>query len=403
MTTDQRNRSTRTAETNTDSSGNYNIASSYTAATSNNVQSMSWEGDVEIGDTFRVKVITGTAPNGYSTISASFTGNSDQILTAPETFSSDTASFTYANAATYTLSTLPNAPVGTYITSTYAASTNTITQTTGTNRPTQTDADMNTNGVRLFTRAYNAASTAGNPARIQIQIGKGLKGTSLELYKSTGKVTSGATTTTYVEGSIQYGPRMTSYDAVTGVLTLDAGYNATAITSHLFEFTDLSTQNNGYFVINASKNVSLTGIGLNRIATRAINTAGTSIANNTTTIVTYNSVKDFDTVGALNTSTGVYTATEAGYYQVNARIMFTAFAVAASVTCGIYKNGVQVQVQYTTGSTTANVYGAGVSDVLYLKKDDTVDVRVFQNTGTARALESGISGANVFSIAKISV
>jgi hypothetical protein len=48
-----------------------------------------------------------------------------------------------------------------------------------------------------------------------------------------------------------------------------------------------------------------------------VNTAGTSIPTNTTTIVTYNAAKTFDTNEALNAGTGVFTAPETGYYQVN--------------------------------------------------------------------------------------
>jgi microcystin-dependent protein len=97
-----------------------------------------------------------------------FKATNEAILTPTETFSTDTASLSYAGSAAYTLSTLQNAPVGTFITFTYAINTNTRTQTT--TRPTQTDADMNVNGIQMFARAYNAASTAAQPAAIAIQI-----------------------------------------------------------------------------------------------------------------------------------------------------------------------------------------------------------------------------------------
>ena len=190
------------------------------------------------------------------------TASTSHILTPSDTFSTDTAPLTYANAATYTLSTLANAPIGTYITFTYAANGNTRTQTTGTNRPTQTDADMNQNGIQIFTRAYNAASTAGNPAAIAIQIGKGLKGKSLDLYKSAGKVIAGSLDyLVFGTDSASRGVRLREYEETTGILTLDAGLQEnTNITNALLRYTDTSTQNNGYLTINASRSLPLLAV-----------------------------------------------------------------------------------------------------------------------------------------------
>lgn len=275
------------------------------------------------------------------------------IITATESFSTDTAQLTYAGSGTYTLTTLANAPVGTFITFTYAINSNTITQTTV--APTQTTADMNVNGIRLFTRAYNAASTAGNPARIQIQIGKGLKGTSLELYKSTGKVTSGATTTTYVEGSIQYGPRMTSYDSVTGVLTLDAAYNATSVSTHLFEFSDLSNQNNGYFVINASKSPALVGIPqvLPRIATlsdvKSSGTGGGTFTSGAWQTRTLNTISD---------PTGIVTSLSSNQFVLPAGEYYI-YATAPAAVVGPHK----AIIRNITDSTDALLGESSYADV----------------------------------------
>jgi hypothetical protein len=215
---------------------------------------------------FRGRGLTATNPN---------------ILTAPDTFSTDTASLTYAPSSTYTLATLANAPVGTYITFTYAANTNTRTQTT--TRPTQTDENMNVNGMLLFTRAFNAASTAGNPSTIAIQIGKGLKGKSLDLYKSVGKVTSGQTDFFQFPTQLElaHGIDIISYNEVSGIIIVDAGdKKSAAITSSLLRFSDATTQTSGYLVINASKNPALVGLSplVQRVATikdvKANNTQG---------------------------------------------------------------------------------------------------------------------------------
>lgn len=238
----------------------------------------------------------GTVSDNYYSILAETT--SDEILTAPESFSTDTASLTYAGSGTYTLATLNTAPVGTFITFTYAASTNTRTQTTV--APTQTTADMNVNGIQLFTRAYNAASTAASPSTIAIQIGKGLKGTSLNLYKSAGKVIAGgvdirgAATT-----SSQQGLAHKDYNEVTGILILDAGNNfSTAVTSYDFLFSDITSQTNGYLVINASKSPALTGVPVlqPRIATlsdvKASGTVGGASTGGTYVTRTLNTLVD---------------------------------------------------------------------------------------------------------------
>ena len=82
---------------------------------------------------------------------------------------------------------------------------------------------MNTNGILLYTRAYNAASTAAQPAVVAIQIGKGFKGISNTVYKSTGKVTSGDLDH-LINASQEVGLAIKSYDEVTGILILEAGY-----------------------------------------------------------------------------------------------------------------------------------------------------------------------------------
>lgn len=188
---------------------------------------------------------------------------SDQIITPPEVFSTDTNTLTYAPSSLYTLATLEDAPVGTFITFTYAANTNTRTQTT--TAPTQTTADMNLNGLRIFARPYNAASTAAEPAALAIQVGKGFKGKTIDLYKSVGKVTPGSTEADSGGNSSEFmsGLGLSNYDEKSGVMYVDAGFNYSTInTSRFFRFNDLTIQTNGYLVINASKSPLKLGFGI---------------------------------------------------------------------------------------------------------------------------------------------
>jgi hypothetical protein len=251
---------------------------------------------LDIGDILRVQR-DATFISSIPSVTLTATASSDQILTAPESFSTDTASLTYASSSAYTLSTLQNAPVGTYITFTYAANTNTRTQTT--TRPTQTDADMNVNGMQVFTRAYNAASTAASPAAVAIQIGKGLKGKSLDLYKSAGKVTSGSLDYVILTNdTAAYGAGYKEYNEVTGVLIIDAAAAINTNTARTFVYSDGSTVTSGYLVINASKSPALTGVPLllPRIATlsdvKASGTAGGTATSGSYQTRTLNTLSD---------------------------------------------------------------------------------------------------------------
>jgi hypothetical protein len=327
---------------------------------------------------------------------------STNIVTSAETFSTDTAALTYAGSATYTLSTLANAPVGTFITFTYAINTNTRTQTT--TAPTQTTSDMNSNGIQIFTRAYNAASTAAQPAAIAIQIGKGMKGVTKDLYKSAGKVTSGSLDSVLAAADTgSFGLDFKEYNESTGILILDAGFNDVDVTSHNFRFSDLTAQTNGYVVINASKNPALTGIGASIVAARGVNTAGTSIAT-TDTVIVFDTAKTFDTTGSLNTSTGIFTAPITGYYNVSSTIGLASdtYAVNGGVNLSGYKNSAIYSSAVTRSQAAASLaLNVSYSDQVYLAAGDTFEMRASTTAGPT-ALDT-TAGRNYFSITKVNV
>jgi hypothetical protein len=371
------------------------------AGVGNNNGFASYSNIMNAGDTFSASAITSSFTNSRVAVTA--TASSDQILTAPETFSTDTASLQYASSAAYTLSTLANAPVGTFITFTYAAASNTRTQTA--TAPTQTTADMNANGMLIYTRAYNAASTAAQPAAIAIQIGKGLKGKSLDLYKSAGKTTSTVIDSMYVTATAERGVVLKEYNESTGVLMFDAGVTTIASTVHDLLCVDLTTATSGYLVINASKNPALTGLGLNRIAARANNTSGQAFAANDT-IMTYDAVKIFDTHGALNAATGLFTAPESGYYVVEANAFLNSRAYTAGQ--GVYirgiKNGAFLStggITMTTGAYTGTIGAGKYASTVFLAKGDTFGVSVWNDAGACTVL--AVVGFNSFSIVKTSV
>ncbi len=241
------------------------MAGSYNPATDSSISTASTI--LEVGDYLSVFVGTTDGVAGDTVLNDSNKVNvtilagaaSQSVLIPNDQFSTDTASLVYAGSGSYTLSTLENAPVGTFITFTYASSSNTRTQTT--TAPTQTTSDMNANGIRLYTRAYSAASTAASPAAVAIQIGKGLKGVSRNLYKSSGKVTSGNLDFSAVGTDTIYGALLNNYNESTGILYLDVGFtHSSANTTRQLYYSDLSTSTDGYVVINASKTPALTAV-----------------------------------------------------------------------------------------------------------------------------------------------
>jgi len=356
-----------------------------------------------------VPMTWGASDYGSITITVPIVGwvaNSTNILTAPDTFSTDTAPLVYAGSASYTLATLSNAPVGTFITYTYAINTNTRTQTTS--APTQTTSDMNTNGILMYTRAYNAASTSGNPAVVAIQIGKGLKGLNLGLYKSTSKTTSGELDFCQLSSTGKVGMEVKSYNESTGVLVLDAGFNdTTSTTGSTFRYSDITTQTSGYVVINASKNPALTGMNIGAVTARGVNTAGTSIANSGEVDVTYDTAKTYDTHNALVTSTGIFTAPETGYYIANWCIWFTAsvYADENTIYSILYKNGSAYaygsidEIETATTVSASTVGAAGV----YLVKGDTLKLVTANNRSAGNTTLNTTAGRVFFDIHKVSI
>lgn len=340
-----------------------------------------------------------------------WTATSPSIVSTPETFSTDTASLTYASSSQYTLSTLSNAPIGTFITFTYAASTNTRTQTT--TAPTQTTSDMNSNGIRVFTRPYGSASTSGNPSCIAIQIGKGFKGINLNIYKSTGKTTSGnLDLLVYSNNATQNGAVSKDYNESTGILLIDAGaVLASTVTTSSFVFSDFTSQNDGYITINASKNPALVGVTSDKVAcvykTAAAGTptvVSGSIGNGINATLSF-TTREVDNLSSYNTSTGVFTAPSAGTYVVGYQVYVTgSYASYGSVSNFINVNGSSVhqEVGYISASLgNVNVFGCKPVGI-YLNKGDTVTTVIQPANWSSVSLGSGTPTPHRLTIYKVS-
>jgi len=197
--------------------------------------------------------------NSSTVLNVVATASNSTIVTASESFSTDTASLVYAPSTTYTLSTLANAPVGTFITFTFPASSYTPTQTT--TAPTQTTSSMNTNGIQLFAKSYASLSTAASPARVAIQIGKGMKGVSVNGYAAASKTTQISLDTATVSTTSSFGS-CTTYNELTGILDISVAEMLLSAGTKYVGYDSLggAAYTSGYFVINASKSPALVGV-----------------------------------------------------------------------------------------------------------------------------------------------
>jgi hypothetical protein len=164
-------------------------------------------------------------------------------------------------------------------------------------------------------------------------------------------------------------------------------------------------QNNGYLVINASKNPALVGVGIQRVAARGVSSSGQSIPTGVSTTILWDASKTYDTHGALNAATGTFTAPETGYYQVTASILYSnsAWNVANVQTLTFIKNSsFVVNARRNVVLTTINdFYHVNGTEIVYLNKNDTLRVATDHTKGVAATLHAD-STYNYFSIAKVS-
>lgn len=177
-----------------------------------------------------------------------FSGSVSTYSTPSDSFSTDSNTLTHKTTAI-----VASDAIGTYNTYSYAINSNTKTICGSAPSILPNAAD----GFKIFTRAYNAASTCGNPARIEIKIGAaGAKFPTIktDIYKSVGRLVPGSLDAITLGSTVDYGAMFKEYDESTGVLTVDAGFCwQTSITTHQFQFTDSVGQSSGYLVINAQK------------------------------------------------------------------------------------------------------------------------------------------------------
>jgi hypothetical protein len=139
-------------------------------------------------------------------------------------------------------------------------------------------------------------------------------------------------------------------------------------------------------------------------AFQAQNTTAQSIpASTTTTLTGWTAVKD-DSNGAMNFSTGVFTAPVTGWYQVSGliRTATVSWAAADQIVANINVNGTAVQSSYLVvqAAVSANFGSNALSGVVYMTAGQTLTFAILQTHSAAVTL-SGSAMANVFNVALI--
>ena len=105
-----------------------------------------------------------------------------------------------------------------------------------------------------------------------------------------------------------------------------------------------------------------------------------AISANTETLIAYNT-ENFDTANAFSTSTYLFTAPVAGYYQFNVYIGWTTTISANESYAYIQKNSAGTAIMLYD-LNPATYYGLGGSALLQASAGDTFGVKVYQNNGT---------------------
>ncbi len=129
-----------------------------------------------------------------------------------------------------------------------------------------------------------------------------------------------------------------------------------------------------------------------------------SMANNTFTKVIFNT-EVFDNLGEYDHTTGVFTATNAGYYQVNASTMSASVAWDALEVwnTNLYKNGALYSRGYFNqiSASGTSIRQSTLSDLIYLTAGQFIDIRVYQTQGAAVNINANAT-FNYFSVHRLS-
>ena len=308
--------------------------------------------EVNIGDILKVTNGTsGTTSTSQIYVTLLATADNNSIASPTQQVSSDTMTFAFkATAIDPTVDA-----IGTFNTYTYAA--NSSAKTIASAAPTQTVSSMNINGIQIFGRAFNVASTAASPARAEIFIGKGLKSYQVTPYAALAKVNATNYDRIFYGSNGEVGADI-YYNETTGILVIDAGLSVSgSTTSRVIDNQFGATS--GYFVFNASKSPSLVTIPnlIQRIAylsdVKASGTSGGSSSAATNQTRTLNTLVD---------STGVVTSLASNQFMLSAGT-YQIEASAPSYQADSHRTRIRNITDSTTSLLGTTEYGSGATVV----------------------------------------
>lgn len=246
---------------------------------------------------------------------------SPYLITSTDEFTNESATFVQKTTAL-----TGNEAPGTY--NSFTGVTTSFVTTITSTAPTQTNASMSVDGMLLYSKAYNVNSTATQPVRLDIVIGKGMKYVNINAYASSGKVTPLSIDNKVVNATTEVGV-IWSYNESTGILTLNGIAASLATNTSKFNGTDPITTNATaavYMFIRASKKNAVTGVNqLSGIPVKATSSVKTPGANAIYLAMTGNSVtvgpgvwQIFGSVNFNNSgSSPAYTVCTIGLYGAN--------------------------------------------------------------------------------------
>ena len=149
-------------------------------------------------------------------------------------------------------------------------------------------------------------------------------------------------------------------------------------------------------ITNASAITSVV-IANGKDAAQVNKTATQSVPNASSTVVTWSTVPVFDRNLLFDPSTGRFYVRTPGVYAIYAQIRLTA-AGGTTTTLNVYVNGSQ---RNDRNNPSVAAFAAFSTDTaLYLEAGSYIDVRLFQDSGASRTIDSN-SFANYFYCAKI--
>jgi len=125
-----------------------------------------------------------------------------------------------------------------------------------------------------------------------------------------------------------------------------------------------------------------------------------TIATETHTTVVFDSEIE-DTLGEYNTSTGVFTATEAGVYQVSSIVQWNVGNTGAYM-LAIWVNGSREINAYKAMGFTSSRWGTSVHGAIKLTAGQYIEIKAWQNTGVNQIIDNSNPPINVLTITKVS-